>query len=82
MKNNNNLEERREIVIDSINFYKKERNKALFQINSAQLKKKQALKDEHLALKRSRALKLKLSNEVKNNLDILSNEDLGDFQME
>jgi hypothetical protein len=75
-------EEKRDLVLKSINFYKIERNKALFQILAAKTKKNEALGEEIEAIKRSKLLKKRLLDEVNNNIGLLNKDDLSNFKRE
>lgn len=70
----NNEIDKKKMVLDTINFLTKERNKYLFQISSARINKKRAIKDEQAALKKSRLLKKRIVNEVFKNVDILNGD--------
>lgn len=82
-KENEEIKEaKREIVLDSINFFRVERNKELFRINAAKLKRKEAVREEKEAIKKSRLLKKRMFDEVTRNLDILKKEDTDGFIIE
>lgn len=75
-------QQKRQIVLDSINFYKTERNKALFQVNSAKTKMRLAKEEQNLALNRAKMLKKKMLGEINGNLDIFKKGDLDGYKFE
>ena len=80
MSKKQNTEEKRRIVLDSINFYKTERNKALFQVNDANTELREIKEKKKLALQRAKHLKVKMFEEVNRNLDILKKTDIDGFK--
>ena len=69
------IESKRQIVIDSLNFLVQERNKSLFRLSKAKIDLKSAQSEEKEARQKARNLKRRLVYELDKHLDILRPED-------
>lgn len=62
----------RELVLDTLEFYYRERTKALFQLNHFRLARQQAQQYEALAFHRAQTLKDRLQSEIDRHAHLLT----------
>lgn len=69
----------KQLVLDTLGFLFRERNKALLQLNHFRLQRKEAARREGNALHRVRYLKSRLQAELETHFDLLKNDERKQF---